>query len=101
MLGFEEMHLLNLAVHPDFQAKGCSVLLLQHLRNWAQGYGARALWLEVRESNRRAQEVYRRFGFLPVATRKHYYPAPEGGREHAAVMQLLLPASDGDTQRPV
>ena len=101
MLGFEEMHLLNLAVHPDFQAKGCSVLLLQHLRNWAQGYGARALWLEVRESNRRAQEIYRRFGFLPVSTRKHYYPAPEGGREHAAVMQLLLPASDGDTQRPV
>lgn len=101
MLGFEEMHLLNLAVHPDFQAKGCSLLLLQHLRNWAQGYGARALWLEVRESNRRAQEIYRRFGFLPVAMRKHYYPTPEGGREHAAVMQLLLPSPGGDTLRPV
>ena len=94
LFGFEEMHLLNLAVHPDFQARGCSLLLLQHLRNWAQGCGARVLWLEVRESNMRAQEIYRRFGFLPVAMRKHYYPTLEGGREHAAVMQLLLSPED-------
>ena len=99
LLGFEEMHLLNLAVHPDFQARGCSLLLLQHLRNWAQGCGARVLWLEVRESNMRAQEIYRRFGFLPVAMRKHYYPTPEGGREHAAVMQLLLPPENTLRQR--
>lgn len=97
MLGFEEMHLLNLAVRPDCRAQGCAHVLLQHLRNWAQWYGAQALWLEVRQSNARAQAVYRRFGFMPVATRAQYYPAPNGQREDAIVMQLML---GGESARP-
>ena len=90
MLGYEEVHLLNLAVHPDFQGQGCARLLLQHLRNWARWYGARLLWLEVRQGNARAQAIYRRFGFVDVAVRKHYYPTESGAREHALVMQLPL-----------
>ncbi len=34
---------------------------------------ARSLTLEVRLSNRPAQELYRRFGFAPVGVRKNYY----------------------------
>lgn len=90
MLGFEEMHLLNLAVHPAFQGRGCGLLLLQHLQNWARWCGARTLWLEVRQSNLRAHALYRRFGFTDVALRQNYYPTPSGGREHAVVMQLPL-----------
>ena len=89
-LGFEEMHLLNLAVHPDCQGQGCGWLLLQQLQNWARWHGAHTLWLEVRPSNARALALYRRFGFVEVALRKDYYPTPEGGREHAVVMQLPL-----------
>ncbi len=92
MLGFEEMHLLNLAVHPNFQGRGCGLLLLQHLQNWARWCGARTLWLEVRQSNLRAHALYRRFGFTDVALRQNYYPTPSGGREHAVVMQLPLEA---------
>jgi ribosomal-protein-alanine N-acetyltransferase len=33
----------------------------------------RSLTLEVRLSNRAAQELYRRFGFAPVGVRKNYY----------------------------
>ena len=90
LLGFEEMHLLNLAVHPDCQGQGCGWLLLQQLQNWARWHGAHTLWLEVRPSNARALALYRRFGFVEVALRKDYYPTPEGGREHAVVMQLPL-----------
>ena len=90
MLGYEEVHLLNLAVHPKFQGQGCARLLLQHLQNWARWYGARLLWLEVRQSNARAQTIYRSFGFEDVALRKNYYPMESGGREHAVVMQLAL-----------
>ncbi|MDO5654108.1 MAG: ribosomal protein S18-alanine N-acetyltransferase [Brachymonas sp.] len=90
MLGYEEVHLLNLAVHPDCQKQGRGLVLLQHLRNWAQWYGARTLWLEVRASNPRAQRIYREFGFEQVAMRKDYYPLPQGGREDALVMQLPL-----------
>ena len=35
--------------------------------------GALALTLEVRLSNRGAQEMYKRFGFTPVGVRKGYY----------------------------
>ncbi len=35
--------------------------------------GARQLTLEVRASNRRAQDFYRRFGLAPVGVRKNYY----------------------------
>ena len=90
LLGFEEMHLLNLAVHPDCQGQGCGWLLLQQLQNWARWHGAHTLGLEVRPSNARALALYRRFGFVEVALRKDYYPTPEGGREHAVVMQLPL-----------
>ncbi|MDO4794602.1 MAG: ribosomal protein S18-alanine N-acetyltransferase [Brachymonas sp.] len=90
LLGFEEMHLLNLAVHPAFQGQGCAVLFLQQLRHCACAYGARALWLEVRESNQRARALYQRFGFAEVSVRPNYYPTPSGGREHAVVMQLPL-----------
>jgi [ribosomal protein S18]-alanine N-acetyltransferase len=39
----------------------------------AVGRGATALTLEVRLSNKAAQEMYRRFGFVPVGIRKGYY----------------------------
>ena len=39
--------------------------------------GATAVTLEVRASNEAAQALYRRFGFLPVGTRKGYYRHPD------------------------
>jgi ribosomal-protein-alanine N-acetyltransferase len=38
--------------------------------------------LEVRDSNRSAQELYRRFGFVPVGVRPKYYE----NRDDAIVM---------------
>ena len=35
--------------------------------------GASSLTLEVRMSNRPAQELYRKFGFAPAGVRKGYY----------------------------
>jgi ribosomal-protein-alanine N-acetyltransferase len=52
--------------------------------------GASWLWLEVRESNQRARDVYRRYGFEPAGWRRGYYPAAAGKREDACVMRLLL-----------
>jgi ribosomal-protein-alanine N-acetyltransferase len=49
------------------------------------------LWLEVRESNHRAQLIYSQFGFQAKGLRKGYYPAPHGQREHAVVMSLTIP----------
>lgn len=88
MLGFEEMHLLNLTVTPPDQGRGYGRALLQMLYIRCQQQAARKLWLEVRVSNPRAQRLYESFGFEAVGTRRGYYPAgPElGGREDAIVM---------------
>ncbi len=79
MFGAEEMHLLNITVAPSWRRLG-------HARRLF----ADRLWLEVRESNRTAQEVYRRLGFVAAGMRRGYYPAPAGTREDAIVMTLDL-----------
>lgn len=90
MKGFEEVHLLNLTVAPQFQRQGWAHVMLDNLAVWSRGQGAEWLWLEVRASNRRALDIYERHGYRRVGEREGYYPAPQGGREPAVVMSLLL-----------
>ncbi len=49
---------------------------------------AERLWLEVRQSNQRAQRLYERYGFRFIGVRRGYYPALQGRREDASVMSL-------------
>jgi [ribosomal protein S18]-alanine N-acetyltransferase len=90
MKGFEEAHLLNLAVAPTHQRHGWAQVLLEALTLWARGQALQWLWLEVRASNTRALQVYKAHGFRYVGLRKHYYPAHLGQREDALVMSLKL-----------
>ncbi|MBW1953122.1 MAG: ribosomal protein S18-alanine N-acetyltransferase, partial [Deltaproteobacteria bacterium] len=69
----DEMHILNLAVHPAYRRQGIARRLLQEALHRARGLGARQAWLEVRPSNQAAQSLYHSLGFKPVATRKRYY----------------------------
>lgn len=93
MAGVGELHLLNLTVSPDWQQRGYGSLLLAAVRHLAVQDGHASLWLEVRESNLRARELYRRRGFVQVGTRPHYYPAAPR-RENAVVMSLVLASSE-------
>ena len=90
MPGFEEVHLLNITVAPEFQRQGWALVMLDALALWARGHGAEWVWLEVRVSNARAQQVYLRRGFARVGMRKRYYPAAHGEREDAVVMSLRV-----------
>ena len=90
MKGVDEVHLLNFTVAPTFQRQGWAPLMLAALTGWSRGEGALWLWLEVRQSNQRALDVYVRQGFRSVGVRKGYYPAHDGKREDAVVMSLRL-----------
>ena len=90
MSGVDEMHLLNLTVAPDWQHRGLACGLLDALVADSRAAGAASLWLEVRESNQRARDVYRRYGFAQAGWRRAYYPAAAGRREDACVMRLAL-----------
>ena len=69
----DEMHLLNLAVHPQHRRRGIAWNLLVEALNLARGQGARVAWLEVRPTNTAARTLYESFGFEEVGRRPRYY----------------------------
>ncbi|QHI98911.1 ribosomal protein S18-alanine N-acetyltransferase [Xylophilus rhododendri] len=90
MKGVDEVHLLNLTVAARFQRQGWAQVMLDALALWSRGQGALWLWLEVRASNARAQQVYEAHGYRRVGLRKRYYPSHGPEREDAIVMSLRL-----------
>lgn len=80
----DEVEILNLAVAPAHRRRGLARLLLERA---ALGQPA-ALYLEVRESNRAAQALYRALGFTDCGRRPDYYQHPA----EAAVLMRRLPA---------
>ena len=90
MQGVDEVHLLNITVDPEYQGQGWGRVLLDALALWARSQRSQWLWLEVRTSNKRAQQVYLRYGYRRVGERKHDYPADQGTREDASVMSYKL-----------
>jgi len=90
MQGVDEVHLLNITVAPEMQGQGWSRVMLDALAVWSRGQGAQWLWLEVRASNARAQQIYERHGYRRVGERRNYYPGADGRREDAVVMSLKL-----------
>jgi [ribosomal protein S18]-alanine N-acetyltransferase len=69
----DEMHILNLAVHPAHRRRGIARRLLAEGLVQARALGAELAWLEVRPSNLAAQALYKSFGFKEVGRRPHYY----------------------------
>jgi ribosomal-protein-alanine N-acetyltransferase len=84
-----EAHLLNLSIAEVHQRRGYGTALLNQATALARKLGAKNVFLEVRPSNRGAQELYYRYGFSKIAVRRDYYPA-RGGREDALVLSLAL-----------
>jgi ribosomal-protein-alanine N-acetyltransferase len=81
----DEIHIATIATHPDFRRQGIGRKLLSHTLSRAMDEGARSSFLEVRESNLAAQEMYREFGYEVVGRRKRYY---KDNDEDAILMNL-------------
>ena len=68
-----EAEILSVAISPAYRGRGYARPLLDtHLR-WLAGVGARAVFLEVGETNAPARRLYRRAGFREVGRRQGYY----------------------------
>ena len=85
----DEVHLGNLAVHPDYRRQGVGRALLGGLMYRSRRRGASFITLEVRARNLAAIALYADFGFRQVAVRKGYY----AGREDALIMECELEAA--------
>ena len=87
---FEEFHIANLGVRPDWRRKGIAGALLDFSLIWATERGAERALLEVRTSNTGALSLYRKFGFSLISVRHSYYRFPT---EDALVFQKKLVAA--------
>ncbi len=73
----DEAHVTNVAVDPQQQRTGVATALLLELAEYARRRDCAAWTLEVRLSSDGAQELYRRFGFVPAGVRSRYYENTE------------------------
>ncbi len=69
----DEAHVATIAAHPDYRRQGIARSLLSHALLRLSEEGARSSFLEVRESNTAAQEMYRKFGYEVTGRRRRYY----------------------------
>ena len=65
----DQWELYKIAVTPQMQRQGVAQELLRDLEKRCMG----TLFLEVRESNQRAQEFYKQRGFRKIGVREAYY----------------------------
>ena len=73
-----ETEILNIAVDPSWRRQSVATILLQKVES-------EEMFLEVRESNKQALELYRKLGFSEYGKRHSYYENP---REDAVLMRL-------------
>ena len=81
----DEMHILNLAVAPDYRRHQIGRQLVLTAVKRAYKKGAKRAFLEVRSSNIIAQKLYSSLGFTGRSLRRNYYDAPV---EDALIMTL-------------
>ena len=75
----------TIATHPDYRRQGIARKLLTYTLQSAMREGVQSSFLEVRESNLAAQDMYRKFGYVEVGRRKRYY---RDNNEDAILMNL-------------
>ena len=81
----DEAHVATLATHPDYRRQGIAKELLLYALRYMSKEGAVTSFLEVREGNNAALEMYRRFGYEESGRRKRYYKDTD---EDAILMTL-------------
>jgi len=83
-----DAEIYNIGVSSQNQRCGYGQILLEAFVDEALSRGVRNIWLEVRETNVKAINFYRKNGFKQMQTRPNFYDDP---REAALLMRLELP----------
>ena len=86
-----EIHILNIAVRPDFRGQGLGRLLMDYLLEYGRETKTAKIFLEVRPSNKPAMSLYKRTGFNLTGVRPNYYAEDS---EDALMMTLELVGPD-------
>jgi ribosomal-protein-alanine N-acetyltransferase len=92
----DEAHISTIAVHPDWRGRRVGESLMVAMLEAALDLNAVTATLEVRVTNDRAQNLYRKYHFEMVGRRKHYY---RDNGEDALLMTAELGAGYRDDMR--
>lgn len=92
----DEGYIANVAVSPAMRKQGVGSALVCALLERAQQRGASFVTLEVRASNTPAIQLYQKWGFVSVGTRKGFYDKP---KEDALLMTVDLTEKKGTQQK--
>jgi ribosomal-protein-alanine N-acetyltransferase len=82
-----EAHVTNIAIWPGCRGQGWGEYLLRHIMREMYKAGILRITLEVRVSNKTAQNFYQKLGFKPAGIRKKYY---SDNQEDAIIMWASL-----------
>ncbi|WP_346936474.1 ribosomal protein S18-alanine N-acetyltransferase [Clostridium sp.] len=74
---FDEGHITNIAVHPDFRRNNFGDIVVENLIKIAKDKNMASLTLEVRSSNIAAINLYKKHHFSVEGIRKNYYQNPK------------------------
>lgn len=91
---WEQAHVTNIAVREDCRGRGLGRLITHALMQYASNLGAEYMTLEVRQSNAKAQGLYKSLGFEKVSVRKRYYE--DTGEDAWLMVCDKLPPIDPD-----
>jgi [ribosomal protein S18]-alanine N-acetyltransferase len=83
----DEAHIGTIAVADGYRRKGVAQLLISAALNEAAKRGAEKVFLEVREGNLPAHNLYLKLGFIDFDLRKKYYV----DNQEDAIIMLLDP----------
>lgn len=83
----------TIGVLPEFEGRGIARAMLDELIAEAVRRGAQEMMLEVSANNPRAQNMYQRYGFEHIHTRRRYYRDGSDG----LIMRLTLPPAAPET----
>lgn len=70
---FDEGHITNIAVHPEFRRCGIASKIMEKILEVCDSDHIRGITLEVKRSNTAAQKLYEKYGFKTEGVRKGYY----------------------------
>ena len=87
-----KLHILNFAVHPDYQRSGVGLQMAVKLIGKLSSHRRTRITLEVRETNLSGQVFFRNQGFKAIRVLRSFY---DDSNEDAYLMQYKLP-SDTD-----
>lgn len=88
----DEAEIVTLAVRSDARRRGVGKRLLLAMLALAAAGRARAMFLEVAESNAAARALYRFAEFAETGRRRNYYRNAKGQTEDALILRRDLPA---------